>query len=87
VKGFRFADGKHISALLENGRRGFHPAANLPGRGSPDWIATHTRAFEDDSKAAGFDSNLSKYESDRKSRLGEAAAQPHRIKYRPLTRQ
>ena len=51
-----------------------------------DRIATHILAFEGDSKVAWFDGNYSEYEADRKQRLGEAAAQPHRIKYRPLTR-
>jgi ATP-binding cassette ChvD family protein len=52
-----------------------------------DRIATHILAFEGDSKVVWFDGNYSEYEADRKSRLGAAAAQPHRIKYRPLTRQ
>jgi sulfate-transporting ATPase len=51
-----------------------------------DRIATHILAFEGDSKVVWFDGNYSEYEADRKQRLGEAAAQPHRIKYRPLTR-
>jgi energy-dependent translational throttle protein EttA len=51
-----------------------------------DRIATHILAFEGDSTVVWFDGNYSEYESDRKSRLGEAAVQPHRIKYRPLTR-
>jgi ATP-binding cassette ChvD family protein len=51
-----------------------------------DRIATHILAFEDDSKAVWFDGNYSEYEADRKSRLGEAAERPHRIKYRQLTR-
>jgi ATP-binding cassette ChvD family protein len=51
-----------------------------------DRIATHILAFEGDSKVCYFDGNYSEYEADRKQRLGEAAAQPHRIKYRPLTR-
>jgi energy-dependent translational throttle protein EttA len=51
-----------------------------------DRIATHMLAFEGDSKVVWFDGNYSEYEADRKNRLGEAAAQPHRIKYRPLTR-
>jgi ATP-binding cassette ChvD family protein len=51
-----------------------------------DRIATHILAFEGDSKVFWFDGNYSEYEADRKERLGEAAAQPHRIKYRPLTR-
>jgi energy-dependent translational throttle protein EttA len=51
-----------------------------------DRIATHILAFEGDSKVAWFDGNYSEYEADRKMRLGTAAEQPHRIKYRPLTR-
>ena len=51
-----------------------------------DRIATHILAFEGDSKTVWFDGNYSEYESDRKARLGEAADQPHRIKYRRLTR-
>ncbi|HEU5463337.1 MAG TPA: energy-dependent translational throttle protein EttA [Candidatus Binatia bacterium] len=51
-----------------------------------DRIATHILAFEGDSKVVFFDGNYSEYESDRKNRLGAAADQPHRIKYRPLTR-
>jgi sulfate-transporting ATPase len=51
-----------------------------------DRIATHILAFEGDSKAVWFDGNYTEYEVDKKARLGEAAAQPHRIKYRRLTR-
>ncbi|HZH85270.1 MAG TPA: energy-dependent translational throttle protein EttA [Phototrophicaceae bacterium] len=51
-----------------------------------DRIATHILAFEGDSKVIWFDGNYSEYEADRKERLGPAADQPHRIKYRPLTR-
>ena len=51
-----------------------------------DRIATHILAFEGDSKVVFFDGNYSEYEADRKNRLGAAADQPHRIKYRPLTR-
>lgn len=51
-----------------------------------DRIATHILAFEGDSKAVWFDGNYSEYEADRKKRLGDAADQPHRIKYRHLTR-
>jgi ATP-binding cassette ChvD family protein len=52
-----------------------------------DRIATHILAFEGDSKVTFFDGNYSEYEADRKKRLGAAADQPHRIKYRQLTRQ
>ena len=51
-----------------------------------DRIATHILAFEGDSQAVWFDGNYSEYEADRKARLGHAADQPHRIKYRNLTR-
>ena len=51
-----------------------------------DRIATHILAFEGDSKVVWFDGNYSEYEADRKARLGAAAEQPHRIKYRQLTR-
>ncbi len=51
-----------------------------------DRIATHILAFEGDSKAIWFDGNYSEYEADRKARLCSAADQPHRIKYRQLTR-
>lgn len=52
-----------------------------------DRIATHMLAFEGDSKVVWFDGNYSEYEADRKARLGPAADQPHRIKYRHLTRE
>jgi len=51
-----------------------------------DRIATHILAFEGDSKVVWFEGNYSEYETDRKRRLGAAADQPHRIKYRQLTR-
>jgi ATP-binding cassette ChvD family protein len=51
-----------------------------------DRIATHILAFESDSRVVWFDGNYSEYEADRKKRLGKEADQPHRIKYRPLTR-
>jgi len=51
-----------------------------------DRIATHILAFEGDSRTDWFDGNYSEYEADRKARLGAAADQPHRIKYRQLTR-
>ncbi|CAN5160123.1 energy-dependent translational throttle protein EttA [soil metagenome] len=51
-----------------------------------DRIATHILAFEGDSKVVWFEGNYSDYEADRKARLGAAAEQPHRIKYRQLTR-
>ena len=51
-----------------------------------DRIATHILAFESDSKVVWFDGNYTEYEEKRKERLGIAADQPHRIKYRHLTR-
>jgi ATP-binding cassette ChvD family protein len=51
-----------------------------------DRIATHILAFEGDSKVVWFEGNYEDYEADRKRRLGAAADQPHRIKYRKLTR-
>lgn len=51
-----------------------------------DRIVTHILAFEGDSTVVFFDGNYSEYEQDRKKRLGKAAEQPHRIKYRQLTR-
>ena len=51
-----------------------------------DRIATHILAFEGDSKTVFFDGNYTDYEEDRKRRLGKDADQPHRIKYRKLTR-
>lgn len=51
-----------------------------------DRIATHILAFEGDSQTVWFEGNYSDYEQDRKKRLGAAADQPQRIKYRHLTR-
>ncbi|MGI8653745.1 MAG: energy-dependent translational throttle protein EttA [Pyrinomonadaceae bacterium] len=51
-----------------------------------DRIATHILAFEGDSRVVWFEGNYSEYEADRRARLGQAADQPHRIKYRQLTR-
>ncbi|MCE5275629.1 MAG: energy-dependent translational throttle protein EttA [Syntrophaceae bacterium] len=51
-----------------------------------DRIATHILAFEGDSSVVWFEGNYSDYEADRKRRFGKAADQPHRIKYRHLTR-
>ncbi len=52
-----------------------------------DRIATHILAFEGDSNVVWFEGNYSDYEVDRKKRLGKEADQPHRIRYRKLTRQ
>ncbi|MEJ2032701.1 MAG: ATP-binding cassette domain-containing protein, partial [Deltaproteobacteria bacterium] len=51
-----------------------------------DRIATHILAFEGDSQVTWFDGNYTEYEEDRRARMGSAADQPHRIKYRHLTR-
>ena len=51
-----------------------------------DRIATHIIAFEGDSQVVWFEGNYDDYEADRHNRLGALADQPHRIKYRPLTR-
>ena len=51
-----------------------------------DRIATHILAFEGNSEVVWFEGNYSDYEKDRKKRLGAAADQPHRLKYRQLTR-
>ena len=51
-----------------------------------DRVATHILAFEGDSQTVWFEGNYADYEADRKRRLGAAADQPHRIKYKPLTR-
>ncbi|NCG21314.1 MAG: energy-dependent translational throttle protein EttA [Rhodobacterales bacterium] len=51
-----------------------------------DRLATHILAFEGDSKTVWFEGTWQDYERDRKKRIGHAADQPQRIKYRPLTR-
>ena len=51
-----------------------------------DRIATHIIAFEGDSEAVWFEGNYTDYEADRKKRLGAEAEQPHRIRFKPLTR-
>lgn len=49
-----------------------------------DRIATHILAFEGDSKVVFFDGNYNEYEADKKKRLGEEAARPHRLRFKPL---
>ncbi|OAN30503.1 energy-dependent translational throttle protein EttA [Pseudomonas oryzihabitans] len=49
-----------------------------------DRIATHILSYEDDSNVVFFEGNYAEYEADRKKRLGEAAAQPKRVKYKKL---
>jgi len=51
-----------------------------------DRIATHILAFEGDSQVVWFEGNYQEYEADRRRRLGAAADQPQRIKYKPLVR-
>ncbi|MBM3542012.1 MAG: energy-dependent translational throttle protein EttA [Alphaproteobacteria bacterium] len=51
-----------------------------------DRVATHMLAFEGDSRVVWFEGNYADYEADRKRRLGAEADQPHRIKYKKLTR-
>ncbi|HEY7136816.1 MAG TPA: energy-dependent translational throttle protein EttA [Acidimicrobiia bacterium] len=51
-----------------------------------DRIATHVLAFEGDSEVVWYEGNFSDYEADRHKRLGAEADQPHRIRYKPLTR-
>ena len=51
-----------------------------------DRVATHILAFEGDSRVRWFEGNYSEYEADRKKRLGKEADQPHRIRYRKLTK-
>jgi energy-dependent translational throttle protein EttA len=50
-----------------------------------DRIATHILAFEGDSQVVWFEGNYQEYVEDYKKRKGEDAAQPHRIRYKPLT--
>jgi sulfate-transporting ATPase len=51
-----------------------------------DRIATHILAFEGDSRVYWFEGNFSEYEEEKRKRLGDSAVEPHRIKYRRLTR-
>jgi sulfate-transporting ATPase len=51
-----------------------------------DRLATHILAFEGDSHVEWFEGNFQAYEDDKRARLGAEATEPHRIKYRPLTR-
>ena len=51
-----------------------------------DRLATHILAYEGDSRVVWFEGNYEEYEKDKKRRLGEDAANPHRIKYKPLHR-
>ncbi|WP_026146693.1 energy-dependent translational throttle protein EttA [Zestomonas thermotolerans] len=49
-----------------------------------DRIATHILSYEDDGQVVFFEGNYTEFEADRKKRLGEAAAQPHRVRYKKL---
>ena len=51
-----------------------------------DRVATHILAFEGDSQVVWFEGAYDEYEENRRKRLGETAAQPHRIKFKPLAR-
>ncbi len=51
-----------------------------------DRIATHIIAFEGDAHVEFFTGNYSEYEEDKRRRLGEEAARPHRLRYKPITR-
>jgi sulfate-transporting ATPase len=51
-----------------------------------DRVATHILAFEGDSQVVWFEGSYDEYEENRRQRLGDEAAQPHRIKYKPLVR-
>ncbi len=73
---------------LEEGLEGFAGCAVISShdRWFLDRVATHILAFEGDSKVVWYEGNYSEYEADRKKRLGKEADQPHRIRYRKLTR-
>jgi len=49
-----------------------------------DRIASHILAFEGDSQVVFFNGNYQEYEADKKKRLGEEAAKPHRVKFKAL---
>ena len=73
---------------LEEGLERFGGCAVLSShdRWFLDRVATHILAFEGDSKVVWYEGNYSEYEADRRKRLGKEADQPHRIRYRKLTR-
>ena len=73
---------------LEEGLEGFAGCAVISShdRWFLDRVATHIMAFEGDSKVVWYEGKYSEYEADRKRRLGKEADQPHRIRYRKLTR-
>jgi ATPase subunit of ABC transporter with duplicated ATPase domains len=51
-----------------------------------DRLATHILSFEGDSRVEWFEGNFEAYIEDKRRRLGDAAVEPHRIKYRPIAR-
>jgi ATP-binding cassette ChvD family protein len=73
---------------LEEGLDGFAGCAVVIShdRWFLDRVATHMLVFEGDSQVVWFEGNYADYEADRRKRLGDEADQPHRIKYKPLTR-
>ncbi len=73
---------------LEEGLEGFGGCCVISShdRWFLDRIATHILAFEGDSAVIWFEGNYSDYEADRRKRLGKQADQPHRIRYRKLTK-
>ncbi len=73
---------------LEEGLEGFGGCCVISShdRWFLDRIATHILAFEGDSAVVWYEGNYSEYEADRRKRLGKQADQPHRIRYRKLTR-
>ena len=73
---------------LEEGLENFAGCAVISShdRWFLDRVATHIMAFEGNSNVVWFEGNYSEYEADRKRRLGKEADQPHRIRYRKLTR-
>jgi ATP-binding cassette ChvD family protein len=73
---------------LEEGLENFAGCAVISShdRWFLDRLATHILAFEGESKVVWFEGNYTDYEADRKKRLGREADQPHRIRYRKLTR-
>src|SRR6266446_51645 len=73
---------------LEDALEGFAGSALIIShdRWFLDRIASHILAFEGDSQVVWFEGNYADYEADRKRRLGAEADQPHRIRFKPLTR-
>ena len=85
-------DAKNYGAAVETLRALEEALLDFPGaaivishdRWFLDRIATHILAYEDDSQVTFFEGNYTEYEADRKKRLGDAAAQPHRVRYKKL---